>query len=311
VAYRQLSAAEENGVQTIASSCGIEDRLTRDFRTLSRGQATLVLLARALVKNPPLLLLDEAGHEPDAAVLANMRIMLRQAVAGGTALVYTSHHEDLLLEPDMCLILSGGRLRQTVQPSVRNTVDPVALVQQYYHPADNVPDETVRLENVTVWHGETAGLRLENFTAKRGEQWLVRGRNGAGKSTLLQLLFGMHRPAAGGRIIRFQGRYQSLVEEQKLMACAGAWMHGLWSGCTAARVIDEIAGGESSVAGALLRDLALDHFAPREFSSLSYGEQRMLVLAGALVRSPVLFLLDEPFNGLDAAAREYFPAGGG
>ncbi len=52
-----------------------------------------------------------------------------------------------------------------------------------------------------------------------------------------------------------------------------------------------------------LRALAIEHLADRNFLSLSYGERRLTLLARALASRPGMLLLDELFNGLDAAHR--------
>ena len=61
---------------------------------------------------------------------------------------------------------------------------------------------------------------------------------------------------------------------------------------------------ECAIADAWLECLAISHLAERDFSALSSGEQRMVLLARAFSRQPALLVLDEPFQGLDPTAKE-------
>jgi molybdate transport system ATP-binding protein len=52
-----------------------------------------------------------------------------------------------------------------------------------------------------------------------------------------------------------------------------------------------------------MASLGVDHLAPRPFAHLSQGEQRMVLLARAMVKRPLLLMLDEPCQGLDPLNR--------
>jgi molybdate transport system ATP-binding protein len=61
-------------------------------------------------------------------------------------------------------------------------------------------------------------------------------------------------------------------------------------------------------AAALIADLGIDALRERRFMELSFGERRKVLIARALVRPPALLILDEVWNGLDAAYRERLEA---
>jgi molybdate transport system ATP-binding protein len=104
------TAAQREAARAAAADLGIEDLLPRHVQALSYGELRKVLLARALVPAPEVLLLDEplAGLDPEARAFT--LAVLDRATAAGTALVAVSHHPDELPgRPDGTLRLSGGR----------------------------------------------------------------------------------------------------------------------------------------------------------------------------------------------------------
>ena len=64
--------------------------------------------------------------------------------------------------------------------------------------------------------------------------------------------------------------------------------------------------GQTADVSAWIEALQLDPFADRSFVTLSTGQQRLFLLARALVKSPPLLVLDEPCQGLDEHHRQIF-----
>jgi molybdate transport system ATP-binding protein len=56
---------------------------------------------------------------------------------------------------------------------------------------------------------------------------------------------------------------------------------------------------QKAIAGKWLQTLNLEYLAENDFLKLSYGQQRMILIARAMVKSPSLLILDEPCQGLD------------
>jgi ABC-2 type transport system ATP-binding protein len=129
-----------------------------------------------------------------------------------------------------------------------------------------------------------------------GEVVVVRGRNGAGKSTLLQLIAGVLRPTRGhivDRPARIGWVPERFPAEQPF---------------TVAGYLDAMAAfaGAGSPENWLER-LGLVPFRTVRLGELSKGTAQKVGLAQALIARPDLLILDEPWEGLDAAARDLVP----
>lgn len=128
-------------------------------------------------------------------------------------------------------------------------------------------------------------LRPDEFVA-------LLGRSGSGKSTLLRALAGLDRQAEG--TIRVPERRSVVFQDARLLPWAS--------------VIDNVVlgldGGGARRAGLdALDEVGLAAHADAWPATLSGGEAQRAALARALVRSPELLLLDEPFGALDALTR--------
>jgi len=101
-------------VDRVAALLSLEDVLHRRLGTLSLGQSRRVVLAQALLDDPPLLLLDEAFSGLDSLVLREVRHDLSRRLARGAAIVLASHRvEDLAGLCTHVMVLRDGRELRT------------------------------------------------------------------------------------------------------------------------------------------------------------------------------------------------------
>ena len=106
----RASAAERRRAMAALADFGIESLAARYPREVSYGQLRLALLARALVRNPELLLLDEPFTGLDREARARMRRELERRAAAGTTLVLAVHHAaDVPGVVANQLLLRGGK----------------------------------------------------------------------------------------------------------------------------------------------------------------------------------------------------------
>jgi manganese/zinc/iron transport system ATP- binding protein len=166
----------------------------------------------------------------------------------------------------------------------------------------------IEVADLTVAYGTTPVLWDVDLTVPPGVLMAIVGPNGAGKTTLIKAILELVRPAAGR--VRIHGRpYEA---ERRLVAYVPQRRTVDWDFPT--NVLDVVLMGRYGALGWLRRPgrrdrtLALEaleqvgmlHFADRQISQLSGGQQQRVFLARALVQDAQVYLMDEPFQGVDA-----------
>ena len=170
------------------------------------------------------------------------------------------------------------------------------------------PEVLIDVRGLVKVQGRLPVLRGLDLTLRRGEFVALTGPNGSGKSTLLRLLAGLSRPDGGSIHI---GGWQVPAELAALRAQIGYVGHEtlLYDQLSAtenlrfcARLYG-LAEAEKRIP-ALLERVGLARRAQDRVRNYSRGMQQRLAIARALLHDPAVLLLDEPFDGLDAAATE-------
>ena len=171
--------------------------------------------------------------------------------------------------------------------------------------AASVP--VVRADGLGKSFGRAVVLRDVGLTVESGEAVALFGPNGAGKSTLLRLLARLMSPTAGSLAIF--GERESTPAVRRRIGLV-AHQSFLYPDLTArenllfyARMF-ELSDAATRV-DAWLRRVALAEVEARPVRLFSRGMEQRLALARALLHEPDLVLLDEPWNGLDAAAADW------
>lgn len=179
--------------------------------------------------------------------------------------------------------------------------------------------ELVRLENGSAWYGSKTIFTALDLRIHTGDHTLVTGPNGCGKSTLLQLITGDH-PACYQNDLRIfgtqRGSGESIWEIKKEMGIVSPDLHrnyfvpGNTLHCIISGLFDSIGlyrkytRQDEHQAMKWLERTGLVREAQTPFRQLSYANQRLVLMARALIKVPRLLILDEPTQGLDELNRK-------
>jgi heme exporter protein A len=172
--------------------------------------------------------------------------------------------------------------------------------------------DQLALSRVSRHFGRRRALHDITFECRAGEVMALLGPNGAGKSTLLSILSTLVRPTGGE--VRY-GAHTAASAGAPLRLRLGWLGHELqlYPELTArenllffARLMG-VADHDRRVTDAL-REARLETRADDVVGSFSRGMRQRLALERALIHSPRLVLLDEPFTGLDLASSEALSA---
>ena len=307
----------------------ISDLLSRNMVVLSNGERRKIDIAIALLRQPKLLILDDVfeGLDPDYRLHLDK---LLQTIMEKEIRVYlvTSDPEKIPISFTHFLVINEQkvaaqgprdsvlpviqRIGLTNKPSSINSVDPQIVK------ADS--DILINMHNVSVSYNDSSILTNVNWVVRRGERWALLGHNGAGKTTLLSLIMGDNPQAYANDIELFgqrRGSGESIWEIKRRIGWMAPELHrhypllstcfdvvcsgwfdsvGLYRKCTQV---------QKEAAITVMSDLKIKRLIERQFRNISETEQRIVLLARALVKHPQLLILDEPSQGLDEQNRRF------
>ena len=172
-----------------------------------------------------------------------------------------------------------------------------------------IAQSPLSVRGLTVFYDQKPAVFSVDVTIRPGAMTAIVGPNGAGKSTLLKAALGLVTPLSGTTTVFGQ----PLEEMRARVAYVPQRASVDWD--FPARVIDVVSMGlyrelglvgrflsrHRSKAMECLGRVGMEEFANRQIGQLSGGQQQRVFLARALAQEADLYLLDEPFAGVDAA----------
>lgn len=164
------------------------------------------------------------------------------------------------------------------------------------------------MTDLTVAYQEKPVLWDVDLDVPPGVLLSIVGPNGAGKTTLIKAILGLVRPAAGNVLI-----YDKPYEAQRRIV-GYVPQRGTVDWDFPTNVLDVVMMGrygalgwirrprrqERELAMSALEKVGMEGYATRQISQLSGGQQQRVFLARALVQDSTVYLMDEPFQGVDA-----------
>lgn len=317
---------------------GIAGLLDRAFRKLSTGETRKVMLIRALSSKPDLLILDEPFDGLDANTLTMLQEHLASIVDTVPMVMVLNRFDEM---PDFITHVALLDKKKGDQGTLTITVDrqdenAFAELYQLLHlkttdldvppadPANKLPEldpnqPLVRLSNIGIKYGDSVIVEGLDWTIERGQHWQLSGPNGSGKTCVLSLITGDHPQCYVNDIFVFgfqRGNGESIWQIKQFIgyvSTALQWEYRVSTSCKNVIIsgfYDSIGmytkstDNQKKIADQWLELLGMKDRADQPFNKLSYGDQRLLLIARAMVKHPPLLILDEPCLGLDDMNRQ-------
>ena len=313
----------------LLDTLNLRHRLQSPYTHLSTGESRKLLIAQAILRGAQLLVLDNPFDSLDPSACEGLAECLYTVWQGGTTLVLLlSNRNDI---PSWCPLLAtvdrrclrsyGGLGSTTAQQALDQLFAPAAQPdwpEQAIHLSEFTHDFIVDIRNASVRYGEKCVFEDLSFQLAPLEHALVTGDNGSGKSTLLGLITGDNPQCYSNnvKVLGYsRGGGESIWELKHQMGIVSSELHRLYRvRCDALTVVcsgffdsigvyDPVNEFQLGIARQWLSAAGLAGREADAFHRMSYGEQRLVLIARALVKSPLLLVLDEPTQGLDEVNR--------
>ena len=305
-----------------------EHLLDRSFRKLSTGETRKVLLIKALTSKADLIIFDEPFEgldiESDALLhqlLENMSqhtpmiMVLNRFDEIPNYITHIAYLEDGNLTHKVDCKNEGAvaELEQLLHLSTTDIDIPPADITGKSQPVDHsIP--LVTIQNGRVAYGDTVIFSDLNWQIQPGQHWQVSGPNGSGKTCLLNLITGDHPQCYVNDIQVFgmqRGQGESIWDIKKHIGYVSSALQWEYKVSVSVRnaiisgfydsigIYQQYSDNEKNIANEWLAVLGMQTKADRPFNQLSFGDQRLILIARAMVKHPQLLILDEPCLGLD------------
>jgi molybdate transport system ATP-binding protein len=291
--------------------------------TLSNGENKRLQLVKSVLRDPDWLILDNPFLGLDVEGREILSTCLEKLRENSISFILINSPAALPACVNRVIYLENGRLawdgpvsayesfRRVDKFDFNHTVmDDLIKSAQVYETFQ----QAVHMNDVTIAYGEKVILSGIHWEVNSGARWALSGPNGAGKSTLLSLITADNPQAYSQDIILFdrkRGTGESIWDIKKRIGYVSPELHVYFR--EPANVFNVVGSGLFDTLGVYkkisedqhkrialwLGVFGISHLSQRMFQQISTGEQRMVLLARALVKNPPLLILDEPCQGLD------------
>jgi ribose transport system ATP-binding protein len=322
VPYRRLRAAARDA----SERAGLGDvDLGSPVATLSLAQRQLLEIARGLMTDARVLILDEPTATLSDAEIDRVHRVVRQLVADGRCVVYITHRlGEVFRLSDRVTILRGGKVAASGPTAGFEMAEVVNHMLGTEHVASEkalVAREDAGGSGLAVRSLASLGHFEElSFEAPPGHVLAFFGQIGSGADQLVRTLAGIGDAASGaveldGRPLSVRSRYRSqragIAYVSADRVSEGVFLEAPVSTNISSGALDRVSTGpvisaarERRLAQDLAVRVSLDGSRVREnVYAFSGGNQQKVAIARALATEPRVLVLNEPTRGVDVGAR--------
>lgn len=298
-------------------------------RDLKVGQQQIVEIAKALIEDASILIMDEPTSALSQAEVEVLFRIIEELKANGVSIIYISHRmEELIRIGDFITVLRDGRL---IEERPMEGVDLGWIVRKMigddanniFHGENHPIGEAILEVKDLRLPSDSGKMVLDgvSFRLRKGEILGLYGLMGAGRTETLESIMGLH-PEVQGEVfldgsalasLEIRDRIRrgvSLVPEdrqrqglvQTMSIADNMTLAGLWR--IVARRIHISKKSEESRVNEMIKKMSIKIArAENLITSLSGGNQQKVVIGKSLITSPKVLMLDEPTRGIDVGAK--------
>lgn len=290
----------------------------QSLRSMSSGEQKKALLRYLLAKRPEFMILDNPFDNLDIDSQEKLGHTLAAESEHTVFIQLISRRVDLL--PFITNYASLDKLELRVHSdlnSIGQGITPEPFFGKIPEPPlkwDYTTNDLISLRKVNVWFGDKPVFRDISWTIKRGAFWQLIGKNGSGKTTLISMITGENPKGYGQELYLFgqkKGSGESIWDIKRKIGYFTPAMTDKFTGYHS--VENMIISGLNDSIGLYIRPseaqqrlakewlelIGMWSSRDRHFHDLSMGQKRLVMTVRAMIKHPMLLILDEPTAGLD------------
>lgn len=294
--------------------------------SMSSGEQKKALLRHILNSKPDFLIVDNPFDNLDIESQKDLRQQLITLSHQVCIVQLLSRENDLLPFINSFAQLEGNKLIRT--KNFRNTIKqgPVTIKGTIPPPPFPIQYENkvlISFKNVTIQYDTKTIVKNIDWEIRTGEFWQLKGKNGSGKTTLLTLITGDNPKGYGQELYLFGNKKGSGESVWDLKKNIGYFTPSMTDKFTGYHTVEYmlLSGFFDSIglystptelqlrlAKEWLILIAMWDIRNNLFHELSLGQKRLLMVTRAMIKHPLLLVLDEPTAGLDDESASLFVA---
>lgn len=328
--------------ERVFEEMNINPLLERNLMQLSNGERKRTQIALALLEDNDMYVFDQPFLGLDTATREILRKALKTLKENGKTVFLICGAKEVPDFSDRVVLLDKGGIKGTMKtedyiesikpkeeeiPSFDDIDLPLPINRPEYEFIVKMNDVHVTMQGETLLSGV-------NWEVRDHERWLLAGHNGSGKSTLLSLITADNPQAYTNDLTLFdrkRGSGESIWDIKKKIGFVSPELHLYFLKQTKLSsssntvvsdmpCLDVIVSGfndeigftssitnwQENISMKWLKELHLDYLKDKNFTEISQGEQRMVLLVRSLIKNPPLLILDEPCQGIDYEQSQRF-----
>ncbi len=311
-------------ITALVESFNMKAVLDTGYRQLSTGESRKLLILHALAQGKDFLVIQNPYDGLDQSSCREFNMAMENLQHHSVSLIITVNNQSDI--PSWCTHIAHFHeeticrqgTRESVLPHIDLLLDreksPLEIVVETFPEKKEKRLELVSLKDGFATYDNTLIFEHLDLTIMEGQHTLISGPNGCGKSTLLQMITGDNSNCYSNSLRIFgnlRGSGESIWDLKKQMGIVSSDLHRNYY--TPGKALHVVLSGLFDSIGIYQKHkkhqgekalwwltlMGIEQKANLPFKQLTYAEQRLVLIARALVKMPRLLVLDEPTQGLD------------